>query len=45
MVVVQPIVAACPKRSFIRTVLPSAIGGQPSFRSSSEMAAPRKQPF
>jgi hypothetical protein len=38
-VVVQPIIAARPKRSFIRTVLPSAIGGQPSFRSSSKMAA------
>jgi hypothetical protein len=43
-VVVQPIVAARPKRSFIRTVLPSAIGGKPSSRSYSGMAALRKQP-
>jgi hypothetical protein len=44
-VVVPPIVAARPKQSFIRTVLPSPIGGQPSFRSSHEMAALRKQPL
>jgi hypothetical protein len=41
--VVQPIVAARPKRSFIRSVLPAAIGGQLSFRSSFEMVALRKQ--
>jgi hypothetical protein len=43
--VVQPINAARLMRSFIRTVLQSAIGGQPSFRLYSGMAARHKQPF
>jgi NAD(P)-dependent dehydrogenase (short-subunit alcohol dehydrogenase family) len=42
---VQPIVAARPKRTFIRTVHPAAMGGQRSFGSSSEFATLRQQPF